>query len=83
MIQSRKIRHFLAIAEHLNFTAAATQLNISQPALSRSVKHLEEQLGVPLLERLPTGVVLTRYGEILARRTRLMQLDAEHTPVRN
>ena len=79
MIQSRKISHFLAVAEHLNFTAAATQLNISQPALSRSIKQLEEGLGVPLLERLPTGVTLTRYGEILARRARLMQLDAEHT----
>ena len=79
MIQSRRIGHFLAVAEHLNFTAAATQLNISQPALSRSIKQLEEGLGVPLLERLPTGVVLTRYGEILARRARLMQLDAEHT----
>jgi DNA-binding transcriptional LysR family regulator len=79
MIQSRKITHFLAVAEHLNFTVAATQLNISQPALSRSIKQLEEGLGVPLLERLPTGVVLTRYGEILARRARLMQLDAEHT----
>ena len=79
MIQTRKIHHFLAVAEHLNFTAAATQLNISQPALSRSIKQLEEGLGVPLLERLPTGVVLTRYGEILARRSRLMQLDAEHT----
>lgn len=79
MIQSRKINHFLAVAEHLNFTAAATQLNISQPALSRSIKQLEEGLGVPLLERLPTGVVLTRYGEILARRARLIKLDAEHT----
>lgn len=79
MIQSRRIVHFLAVAEHLNFTAAATQLNISQPALSRSIKQLEERLGVPLLDRLPSGVVLTRYGEILARRARLMQLDAEHT----
>lgn len=79
MIQSRKIIHFLAVAEHLNFTAAATQLNISQSALSRSIRNLEEGLGVPLLDRLATGVVLTRYGEIVARRARLMQLDAEHT----
>jgi len=79
MIQSLKIIRFLAVAEHLNLTAAAAKLNISQPALSRSISQLEERLGVPLLERLPTGVVLTRYGEILARRARLMQLDAEHT----
>lgn len=79
MIQSRKIIRFLAVAEHLNLTAAAAQLNISQPALSRSISQLEQRLGAPLLERMPNGVVLTRYGEILARRARLMQLDAEHT----
>lgn len=79
MIQSRKIRHFLAVADHLNMTAASVQVHISQPALSRSIRQLEEGLGVSLLERLPTGVKLTRYGEILAQRARLMQLDCEHT----
>lgn len=79
MIQSRKIIRFLAVADHLNLTAAAAQLNISQSALSRSISQLEERLGVPLLERMPSGVALTRYGEILARRARLMLLDAEHT----
>ena len=62
MIQSRKISHLREVAELLNFLPAATQLIIIQPALSRSIKQLEEGLGVPLLERLPTGVTLTRYG---------------------
>lgn len=79
MILSRKIRHFLAVADNLNMTAAAVQVHISQPALSRSIRQLEEVLGVSLLERLPTGVALTQYGMILAQRARLMQLDSDHT----
>ena len=79
MIQSRKIRYFLAAADHLHFSAAAAELHISQPALSRSVRQLEERLGVQLFERAAKGVVLTRYGELLARRARLMELEAEHT----
>ncbi len=79
MIQSRRIRYFLAAANRLHFSAAAAELHISQPALSRSIRQLEERLGVPLFERAAKGVVLTRYGELLARRVRLMELDAEHT----
>ncbi len=79
MIQSRKIRYFLAAAEHLHFSQAAKELHISQPALSRAIRQLEARLGMPLFERSATGVVLTRYGELLARRGRQIQLEAEHT----
>ncbi|MFL2546790.1 MAG: LysR family transcriptional regulator [Candidatus Rariloculaceae bacterium] len=79
MIQSRKIRYFLAAAEHLHFSAAASELCISQPALSRSMRQLEEQIGAPLFERAAKGVVLTRYGEILARRARMLEREAELT----
>lgn len=79
MIQSRKIRYFLAAADHLHFSAAAAELHISQPALSRSIRQLEDRLGLPLFERAAKGVILTRYGKLLARRVRQMQLEAEHT----
>lgn len=79
MMQSRQIKYFLAVADHLHLTSAADSLHISQPALSRSIHQLESRLGVPLFERLPTGVALTRFGEILARRARVMELEAEHT----
>lgn len=77
-MHSRLLMLFLAAAEHLNITAAARALNITQPALTRSIKQLEAIIGVPLFERLPTGVVLTREGEILARRVRLMELEYRH-----
>ena len=60
VIQSRKIRYFLAAADHLHFSAAAASLHISQPALSRSIRQLEERLGVTLFERAAKGVILTR-----------------------
>jgi DNA-binding transcriptional LysR family regulator len=78
MMHSRLLMLFLTVAEHRNITAAARALNITQPALTRSIKQLEAIIGVPLFERLPTGVVLTREGEILARRVKLMDLEYRH-----
>lgn len=77
-MQSRLLRHFLAVAEKRNITSAAESLNISQPAITRSIRQLEYIIGVSLFERLPTGVALTRQGEILARRAKLMDLEYRH-----
>lgn len=75
---SRLLRHFLAVVEHKGITSAADKLHISQPALTKSIHQLEISLGVSLFERLPTGVVPTPFGEILARRARLMDLEYRH-----
>ena len=77
-MHSRLLRHFLAVAEKRNVTAAADTLNISQPALTRSIRQLENIIGVSLFDRLPSGVILTRQGEILARRAKLMDLEYRH-----
>lgn len=74
-MQSRLLHHFLVVSERRNITAAAEELHITQPALTRSIHHLEKLIGVKLFERLPTGVILTREGEILARRAKLMELE--------
>ena len=55
-MHSRLLRHFLGVVEKRNITAAAEALHISQPALTRSIRQLEKTIGVPLFERLPTGV---------------------------
>lgn len=44
-----QIECFLAVAEHLNFARAATQLNVSQPAITRQIHTLEAELGTQLL----------------------------------
>lgn len=77
-MQSRSLRHFLAVAEHRNVTSAAEALHISQPALTKSIKQLEGTIGVPLFERHQKGVMLTREGEALARRARLMEVEYQH-----
>lgn len=55
-----KLRIFYEVAKVGSFNAAAEILNISQPALSRTINLLEDHLRVRLFERLPRGVVLTR-----------------------
>ncbi|AXS42167.1 LysR family transcriptional regulator [Breoghania sp. L-A4] len=77
-MESRALRHFLAVVDHRSVTAAAEALHISQPALTKSIRNLEDNLGVELFERLPNGVVTTRFGQALAKRARLMSLEYQH-----
>lgn len=65
-----RLKHFLAIAEAGSFHAAARQLNISQPALTKSIRQLEENFGTELFLRLPRGIRLTESGEQLRLRAR-------------
>jgi len=69
-----QIDHFIAVSRHKHFTKAALEQRISQPALSRSIKKLEEELGVPLFIRKTKSIRLTKYGEqflIKAKQARL------------
>lgn len=77
-IDSRLLRHFLAIVECRGFTAAAEVLNVTQPALTKSIHKLENILGVKLLERHRRSVIPTPFGEILAARARLVELEVAH-----
>lgn len=56
---------FVALSESLNFSATASQLSISQPALSNHIQALEEELGVKLFERTRRSVALTKEGRLL------------------
>lgn len=56
-------RIFYVVANHCNITKASEELNISQPAISKSIKNLEEQLGGQLFVRTKRGVVLTEEGK--------------------
>lgn len=61
--------YFQIVAKHNSFTKASEELNLSQPALSRSILRLEEEIGVPLFERKSRGVVLNQYGKVILKST--------------
>ncbi|SHH80586.1 LysR family transcriptional regulator [Cognatishimia maritima] len=63
----RQLRYFAYVAEHGSITKASEYLNVAQPAVSRTIRGLEEELGVDLLERNGRGVTLTEAGEELIR----------------
>ena len=59
-------------------TSASAELEISQPALTKNMKRLEEKYGVPLFERHSKGVALTKYGEVFLHRAKRIEMEQRH-----
>src|SRR6266446_2614441 len=78
-MELRHLRYFLAVAEALNFTKAAALLRVAQPALSRRVQDLEDEIGVDLLKRAPRGVVLAAGGKVFLEKTRQIVKPADES----
>jgi DNA-binding transcriptional LysR family regulator len=72
----RLVRYFTVVAEQLHFGRAAAALHITQPSLSRQIRHLEQQLGARLLDRTPQGSRLTEAGEVFLPRARALLRSA-------
>ena len=75
----RQLNAFLAIVEAGSLGRAAEALHITQPALSRTVKRLEELVGTEISERHSTGMQLTATGQALLPRAELLQREAAQT----
>jgi len=71
-MELRHLRYFVAVAEALNFTKAAARLRVAQPALSRQVQDLEDEIGVDLLTRSSRGVALTAEGKLFLEEARAL-----------
>lgn len=69
-INFENIRYFLSVAKYGSISKAANSLNISQSALSQSMKSLEDRLGITLFNRNTRGVILTEEGKILFEEAR-------------
>src|SRR4051794_36905125 len=77
MLELRRLRYFVAVAESRNFTRAAERLHVAQPALSRQLKLLESELGVELMRRTTHTFELTEAGEHLLERGRELLREAD------
>ena len=77
----RQLRVFEAVARHLNFSRAAEELHLSQPAVSMQIKQLEDNSGLPLFEQIGKRIYLTEAGRELFQYSRsiaqqLQELEA-------
>ncbi|WP_448480883.1 LysR substrate-binding domain-containing protein [Pseudoxanthomonas mexicana] len=73
----RDLKYLVALADHKHFGRAAAACYVSQPTLSTQIKKLEDELGVPLVERAPRKVMLTPAGRDAAERARRIVAEVE------
>jgi LysR family hca operon transcriptional activator len=77
-MELRHLRYFIAVAEEGSLTnAAERRLHTAQPSLSRQIRDLELEVGVPLLERGARGIALTLAGRVFLEHARLVLLQVE------
>jgi DNA-binding transcriptional LysR family regulator len=76
-MELRHLRYFDKVASELNFTRAAEKLRVAQPALSRQIRQLEDELGVELLKRSPRSVQLTDAGRAFLAEARSLLAHSE------
>ncbi|MFT8646571.1 LysR family transcriptional regulator [Gluconacetobacter sp.] len=78
-LHARCILYFNAVRDHGSIREAARQLNVTPSALTRQIAQMEDEIGAPLFDRLPGGMVLTAVGEIVARHIVTVMQDAVRT----
>ena len=82
LMDSRKLLYLAMVVEQGSLNKAAKCLDVSQPALSKSMDRLESGLGVKLIERGPTGITATAFGELLCSHARLIKEELEFAETR-
>src|SRR6202051_1634415 len=79
-MELRHLRYFIAVGEEQHYGRAAGRLRVAQPALSRQIQDLEEEIGVTLFDRLPRGVKISAAGKsFLEDARRILQQVNEAT----
>lgn len=72
-LELRNVSYFLAVANEGSLRAAARKLGVTQPALTKAIRRLEDEAGVPLFERQARGVTPTTYGEAFWRHAKALK----------
>lgn len=73
----KQLTALVTVSDTGSVTRAARLLRVVQPAVSRYIRALEDEVGVPLFERTPQGMTLTSAGEVLVERARRALLELE------
>jgi DNA-binding transcriptional LysR family regulator len=81
-MELRHLRYFVAVGEEQHYGRAARRLSVAQPALSRQIQDLEEELGFKLFERLPRGVKLSTAGKLFLEDARRILREVSEATVR-
>jgi len=76
-MEMQQVRYFLALAQELNFTRAAEACNVTQPALTRAIKGLEDELGGPLFHRERANTHLSELGLIMRPHIEAIKAQSE------
>jgi LysR family transcriptional regulator of abg operon len=78
-VKFNQLQAFLMVVEHKSIRGAARALALTQPAVSKTMHDLEQELGVPLIYRSSNGIELTEYGEVLTVRASLLMQEIRRT----
>jgi len=81
-MELRHLRYFVAVGEEQHYGRAALRLRVVQPALSRQIQDLEEEVGFKLFERLPRGVKLSPAGKLFLEDARRILQDVNEAAAR-
>ncbi|HEY4381411.1 MAG TPA: LysR family transcriptional regulator [Acidobacteriaceae bacterium] len=81
-MELRHLRYFVAVGEEQHYGRAARKLRVAQPALSRQIQDLEEELGFQLFERLPRGVKLSAAGKLFLEDVQRILRDVNEAAAR-
>ena len=81
-MELRHLRYFVAVGEEQHYGRAARRLRVAQPALSRQIQDVEEELGFKLFERLPRGVKLSAAGKLFLDDARRILQDVNEAAAR-
>ena len=81
-MELRHLRYFVAVGEEQHYGRAAQRLRVAQPALSRQIQDLEEEIGFKLFDRLPRGVKMSDAGKLFLEDARRILQEVNEATMR-